>query len=237
MALPINPTPTFTLKVPSTGQKIRYRPFLVKEEKALLIAQQTNNIEVMLSTIRDVIAACVLDPINLDKLASFDIEYIFVQLRAVSVGELVELVFQCDDCTVPEAQVKMTVNLLDLKVDTPSDHTKIIKLFNDVGIVMKYPSLDTIKKLDTVNYTDVDQVFDITIDCIESIFDGDQMFTAAEQAREELAEFLNNLTAEQYEKIQEFFRTMPTLRQPVRYTCPVCKKEHNKYLEGLSSFF
>lgn len=236
MALPMQSAPTYTLEVPSTKQKVRYRPFLVKDEKALLIAQQSEDIVVMLDTVKSVIQSCVIDKIDVDALASFDVEYIFTQLRSVSVGEFVELTFQCDDCTDEKARSLIAVDLRNLKVKFPEGHTNKIALFDDVGIVLKYPTVETIKKMESSN-NDIDAIFDIVVDCVDYIYTSEELFHAKETSKTELLEFINGLTSEQFEKVQGFFRTMPTLRQDITYTCPVCGKVHNKYMEGLSSFF
>jgi hypothetical protein len=240
MALPMNSTPVYTLTIPSTQKQFKYRPFLVKDEKALLIAQQSEDHAVMLDTIKTVIAACAKNDINVDKLASFDIEYIFLQMRAMSVGETVDLVFQCDDdhgADNEHARALVRINLLDVKVETFEGHTNKISLFDDVGIVLKYPTINTLKRLEEADSNDIDQVFDIIVECIDCIYNAEEVFSAKDQKRDELIEFLNNLTTEQFEKLQQFFYTMPQLRAYVKYTCPVCNKAHNKYMEGLASFF
>lgn len=237
MALPVNTTPIYTLTIPSTGTKVKYRPFLVKDEKALLIAQQSEDNIIMLDTVKEVIRSCVKDDIDVDKLASFDVEYIFTQLRAVSVGEIVELTFACDTCTDEKARAGVLINLQDLQVEKKPEHSPKIPLFGDVGIMMKYPTFDVLKKQEGANPEDLDLMFEITVDCIDYIYDQEEVHYAKEQTKEDLMNFLNNLTSEQFDKIQEFFRTMPRLVKYFKYTCPVCQKEHNKYLEGLSSFF
>lgn len=237
MSLPMNVTPTYTLTIPSTKKKLKYRPFLVKDEKALLIAQQSEDQSVMLDTLRDVIKACAKEEIDVDKLASFDIEYIFTQLRSVSVGELVDLVFHCDTCTDEDAKAVVQFNLNTLKVEIPKGHTNKIPLFNDVGVVMKYPSFDVMKQLVKSEAEEMDQAFEIIAGCIDYIYTSEEVFPVKDVRKEEVIEFLNNLTSTQYELIQQFFRSIPTLRADVKYTCPVCNKEHDKYMEGLSSFF
>jgi hypothetical protein len=237
MALPMNVMPTYTLTIPSTQKQVKFRPFVVKDQKALLIAQATEDLVVMLDTVKSVIESCVVDKIDVDKLASFDIEYIFAQLRAVSVGEMVDLIFRCDTCEDDKAIAKVRIDLRELTVETPDGHDPKIPLFDDVGVMMKYPSLSTLKELENAAIDDIDAMFNITADCIEYIYTSEELFYSHEQSREELLQFVNNLTADQFNKIENFFRTMPRLRQYVKYTCPVCNKEHNKYLEGLSSFF
>lgn len=237
MSLPTFSTPIYTLTVPSTKKEFKYRPFLVRDEKSLLIAQQSADTTIMLDTIKDVIRSCAKTEIDVDKLASFDVEYIFTQMRAVSVGEIVELIFACDVCEDEKARVKLSLNLQDMEVVVPDGHVTKIPLFDDVGIVMKYPSINTLKLLETTDETDVDQMINLMIDCIDYIYDGDEVHHSREQSPHDLIEFLNNLRSEQFEKIQQFFRTMPALRQDVHYKCPSCGRDHNKYLEGLSSFF
>lgn len=236
MALPISNTPIYTLTVPSTEKKVKYRPFLVKEEKALLIAQQSEDPIIMIDTIKNIIAACVRD-IDVDTLATFDIEYIFTQIRAKSVGETVELIFYCDTCTDEKANVKVAFDLTELKVEKNPEHTNKIALFDDVGIVMKYPSIETLTKLQNLDSAGIDQVFSVITDCVDYVYNTDQVFHAKEYTKKELEDFFENLTSEQFGKVQKFFETMPKIRQTVDYKCPVCNKQHHKVLEGIQSFF
>ena len=237
MALPLNNTPVYNLTIPSSGKSVKYRPFLVKDEKALLIAQQSEDAVVMVETLKNIIRSCILDEINVDSLATFDIEYIFAQIRAKSVGEMVELVFFCDTCTDPNAKVKLSFDITKLQVEKSPDHTSKIPLFNDVGIVMKYPSINVINKLQNMKGDNVDDVFLTITECIDSIYTNEEVFRASEQSKEELIQFLENLTSEQFNQIQKFFETMPKIKQEVKYDCPVCGKHHHKVLEGISNFF
>jgi len=238
MALPVQNTPIYTTEIPSTQESIKFRPFLVKEQKSLLLAQQSEDINVMADTLKDVIRLCVQSKIDVDKLAIFDLEYIFSQIRAKSVGENVDLLFSCDDCTDEKSRVKISIDLTKLKVETDPTHQTKIGLFNDVGIVMKYPSINVLNALEKYGVdSEIDLVFDIVCQCIDYIYDNKEVYHAHEQSKEELTTFVNNLTTEQFGKIESFFETMPKLRQRVNYTCPMCSKEHNKVLEGLNSFF
>ena len=239
MALPIQNTPVYTLKIPSTKQEVKYRPFLVKEEKALLVAQQSDDQQVMLDTLKEILKNCIKTPIDLEEMALFDIEYIFSQIRAKSVGEIVEIVVRCDVCpeTDEKARVKLTFDLTKLEVTFPEGHNKKIPLFDDVGIVMKYPSLDVVKEMEFMDHTDAEQVFKIVVQCIDYIYDNEEVYYAKDSTKEELNQFLENLTQEQFRKVQEFFETMPKLSKPVVYDCPVCGHHHEKVVEGLSSFF
>ncbi len=240
MALPIMATPTYSLTIPSTGEKIKYRPFLVKEEKALLIAQQSEDIGVMVDSLKQVIKGCVLDKIDVSSLATFDIEYIFTQIRAKSVGELVELLFPCDEDHGEDndkAKLKISIDLTNLQVEFPKDHSKKIDLFGDVGVVMRYPSFDMMSKMENLNVEDVDGIFDIIASSIEYIYQGDELYYAKEQTKEELLEFLYNLTNEQFASLQKFFAQMPKISKTIEYNCPICSKHHSVTLEGMQSFF
>lgn len=239
MALPKQSAPTYTLEVPSTKEKLKFRPFLVKEQKALLLAQQSEDAVVMADTLKSVIQSCAQSKIDIEKFAIFDLEYIFSQIRAKSVGENVELFFFCDTCEDDKAKVKITIDITNLKVEHFEGHEQKIPLFDDVGVVMKYPSIDVIKNIEKIGTvsSEVDLVFDIIAECIDYIYDSNEVYYAKEQTKQELADFINNLTADQFNKVENFFDTMPKLQYKVAYNCPVCGKAHNKTLEGLSSFF
>jgi hypothetical protein len=238
MALPVQSTPTYNIAIPSSKENLKFRPFLVKEQKALLLAQQSEDASVMVDTLKGVIRSCAQSKVDVDKLAIFDLEYIFSQIRSKSVGENVDLIFSCDVCDDEKAKVKITIDLSKLQVETDPKHEQKIHLFDDVGIVMKYPSVNVINTMDKYGVdAEVDLVFDIVCECIDYIYDSKEVYHASEQTKEELQSFVNNLTSEQFEKIESFFETMPKLRQKVHYICPVCSREHNKVLEGLNSFF
>jgi len=239
MALPIQNATLYTATIPSTKQEIKFRAFLVKEEKALLIAQQSEDQTVMMDTLKQIIKSCVKTELNMDTLALFDIEYLFCQLRAKSVGEIVDIVVACDVCPDEEtkARVKLSFDLSKLQVNFPAEHTKKIPLFDDVGVVMKYPSLSMIKDLEGMDQADAESVFKVVTTSIELIYDGDELHYAKDQTEQELQEFLENLNQEQFKKIQQFFETMPKLSKEVQYDCPVCKHHHEKVIEGLNSFF
>ena len=239
MALPIQNATLYTATIPSTKQEIKFRAFLVKEEKALLIAQQSEDQTVMMDTLKQIIKSCVKTELNMDTLALFDIEYLFCQLRAKSVGEIVDIVVACDVCPDEEtkARVKLSFDLSKLQVNFPTEHTKKIPLFDDVGVVMKYPSLSMIKDLEGMDQADAESVFKVVTTSIELIYDGDELHYAKDQTEQELQEFLENLNQDQFKKIQQFFETMPKLSKEVQYDCPVCKHHHDKVIEGLNSFF
>jgi hypothetical protein len=238
MALPMNTQPTFNMTIPSTGKNVRFRPFVVKEEKALLIAQQSEDPTVMVDTLKTVFKSVIQDEINVDKLAIFDIEYMFLQIRGKSVGETIDLLFQCDNDHGEQnekARSKVTINISDLEVIRPEGHTNKIELFNNVGVIMKYPTLDAADTLKDAD--DIEEVFSMVADLIDMIYDGEDLYYGHETKKEELLQFLNNLTSDQFAKIQKFFETIPKISTKVEYKCPICGKEHHKVLEGLQSFF
>jgi hypothetical protein len=239
MALPMNSTPIYNLVVPSTKKSVKYRPFLVKDQKALLVAQQSADQRVMIDTLKEVIKSCITDSIDVSKLAIFDIEYIFTQLRSKSVGETVDIVLSCDEDHGEDdekAKIKHTVDLSEIKVQEKEGHTNKIGLFGDVGVVMKYPNMDDIKKLQGGSVTNED-TFKLVAASIDYIYDNDAVYHAKDQTEKELMDFINNLTSEQFTKIQGFFDTMPKMTHTINYNCPVCKKAHTVVLEGMESFF
>jgi len=240
MALPMMNTPTYSMVIPSTDATVKYRPFLVKEEKALLIAQQSEDVRVMVDTLKEVIKSCVIDKIDVSKLATFDLEYMFTQIRAKSVGESIDLIFPCDEdhgADNEKARVKISIDLTTLIVEKDPEHNARIDLFNDVGVVMKYPTVEIMKKLENLETDNLDHIFDVIAGSIDYIYQGEEIFYAKEQSHDELVQFLNNLTSDQFLKVQKFFETMPRIKKEVDYVCPVCGKHHHKVLEGLQSFF
>lgn len=240
MALPMMNTPVYNMTVPTSKVNVRYRPFLVKEEKALLIAQQSEDVKVMVDTLKSVIKSCVQDKLDVDKLAVVDLEYMFVQIRGKSVGESIELTFACDTDHGEQnekAKSQVTIDVSTITVETGEEHTNKFELFDNVGIVMKYPTVDVLKKLEGIDTNDIDKVFEVIALSIDYIYQGDEIFYGSEQSKEELLQFVNNLTSEQFVRVQKFFETMPKLRKKIEYTCPVCGRHHEKMLEGLQSFF
>ena len=240
MALPMMSMPKYTMTIPSTNKQVKYRPFVVKEEKALLLAQQSEDASVMVNTLKDVLSSCIEDKIDIDKLATFDLEYLFTQLRAKSVGENIELMFSCDSpgCVDNEnARVKIGIDLTSLSVVKSDEHTNNIPLFGDVGVVMKYPSIETIKQMQKIDDENLELVFRVMAKSIDYVYQGDEFFYASEQSDEEMLTFVNNLTSEQFMKLQNFFQTMPKLKKEIEYDCPVCHTHHKQVLEGMQSFF
>lgn len=237
MALPVMKAPQYTTSIPSINKEVKFRPFLVKEEKALLIAQQSEDPNVMINTLKEIIKGCVIDNIDIDSLATFDYEYLFTQIRSKSVGETTQLVFKCDTCEDEKAKSIVTVDLNKCEVNIPENHTNNILLFDDVGIIMKYPTLETLDKIYSMRSGNIESVFDVVTDCIDQIYSSEEIYHSKEQSKEDIKQFLENLTQQQFSKIEAFFDTMPVLKQEIEYDCPLCNKHHKKLVQGIESFF
>lgn len=236
MSLPLQSTPIYKLTIPSSDKTVSFRPFLVKEEKALLLSQQSEDIDVMIGTLKEIISNCVKEPIDVEDLAIFDIEYMFTQIRAKSVGEVVPLIFTCSQCEQENNKVRLEIDLTSIPLVKDPSHTNKIALFDNVGVIMKYPNLDTLRKSDGKT-EDIDAVIEVVIDCIESIYTDDEIFHTKDQTREELNEFVMNLTKEQFDKLENFFVTIPKFRKEIEYDCPACGAHNKTILEGPASFF
>ena len=240
MALPINTTPTYSVTLPSTGEQVTYRPFLVKDQKNLLLAQQSENAKVMSDTLKSVISSCIVGDVNVNELATFDMEYLFLHIRGKSVGEEVPLVLKCDvdhGEDNEKAKIKHTVHINEIQMEKNPDHQDKFELFNGVGVKMQYPSFEMIDQFQNVRQDDASVMFDVIGQCIEYVYDDSEVYYSKDQTKEEINQFLENLTTEQFEKIQKFFDTMPKLIHTVEYNCPVCNKHHKVKIEGLQSFF
>lgn len=231
--LPINQPTIYEVTIPSTGKKCQFRPFIVKEQKALLLAQQSEDVLNMYNTLKEVINACTLNKIDTEKLSTFDVEFLFCQIRGKSVGEFVELKFQCRNIATCDGSINVRIDVTKIPVVKQPNHTNKIPLFKDVGVVMKYPGLNTIKDLEKQE----DKGLSLILSSIDYIYDGDQVYHAKEATKEELTAFIENLTTQQFNKIQEFFSTMPKLQQKIEFTCPVCSSKQEKVVEGIQNFF
>ena len=231
MALPEIATPTYTLTIPSTKKKVKYRPFLVKEQKILILAMENEDQEQILDAITNTIKACLITKIDMTTLALFDIEYLFLQIRARSISEEIEMRVTCADDGETTVDVKFMVD--DVKVNFPKGHTNIIELDNDLTIEMQYPDLDYFAK---INFMDekVDE-YELVAKCIKRVYVGEDDFTA--DSLDESKAWVEGLTNNQFEKIQSFFETMPSLRHVLKVKNPKTKVVNEVVLEGLSDFF
>jgi len=233
MALPVLNTQTFELNIPSTDEKIKYRPFLVKEEKVLLQAQEGDGDEVT-NAILQIVDNCTFGKVQVDKLPSFDIEYIFLNIRSKSVGEKVNLnlAFPGDE----KVKVPTDVDLTKVIVEMDDDHGNEISLTDTVKVIMKYPTVKTFQGLDLTKFTATDTI-NLTANCIHQIINGVETHEAADLSKKEIEEFLENLTQAQFTSIQKFFASMPKLTMNVKITHPKTKKKGTVKLQGLRSFF
>ena len=233
MALPVLNTQTFELNIPSTDEKIKYRPFLVKEEKILLQAQEGDGDEVT-NSILQIVDNCTFGKVQVDKLPSFDIEYIFLNIRSKSVGEKVNLnlAFPGDE----KVKVPTDVDLTKVIVEMDDDHGNEISLTDTVKVIMKYPTVKTFQGLDLTKFTATDTI-NLTANCIHQIINGVETHEAADLSKKEIEEFLENLTQAQFTSIQKFFASMPKLTLNVKITHPKTKKKGTVKLQGLRSFF
>ena len=233
MALPKLNTLTYELELPSTGEKLKYRPFLVKEQKALMIAQESQDEKLMENTFAQILNDCVLDDIDPYKMAMFDMEYVFLRIRGKSVGEKVVLNVLCPDDE--KTRVDVEIDLEEVDVQMKEDHTNIIELTDDISMIMRYPCLGDITGL-TVN-TGTENIFNMIKKCIHEIHDGDEVFARIDMSEKELDAFLDSMSSKNFENLTNFFETMPKLLYEIEVKNPKTKKKNKIPIEGLQSFF
>ena len=233
MALPKIATPFYELKLPSTGETVKYRPFLVKEEKLLLMAMEGGKQKEIANVVKQIINNCVDGKVDVDTLAMFDIEYLFLQLRSQSVEDTVDVNIGCDKCA---EKIGVKVDLKKVNVNFPEENQEFkIQLTSDVGLVMKYPTLDMMSGMKPGAEASPEFVFDTISKCIDSIYDEEQIYN--DFSKKELDDFIDSLPQEQFKKISEFFEKMPKLQHDINFTCPKCKKKNTATLVGLQDFF
>ena len=238
MPLPTIVTPTYELELPSTGKKVKYRPFLVKEEKLLVLALETENTKDISTAIKTVLKNCIQTRgIKVENLPTFDIEFLFLNIRGKSVGEEVEVNLIAPDDEV--TSVPVTINIDDIKISKKKDHTNKIKLDESLMMEMKYPSLDEFVKnnFDFDGEVNMDQSFDLIASCIDKIYNEEEVWSTADCTKKEVKEFLEQMNSLQFKEIESFFDSMPKLSHTVTFTNPKTKVESTVVLEGLSSFF
>jgi hypothetical protein len=238
MPLPKISTPTYHLTLPSTGKEIKFRPFLVREEKLLVLALSSEDIKNITETIKTVIKECIQTRgVKVENLPSFDIEYLFLNIRGKSVGEEIEVNIICPDDG--ETVVPVTINIDEIEVQRFDGHEPKIKIDDNIMIEMKYPTLEQfIKNNFDFNATnDMDQAFDLIASCIDKIYTKDEVWTASDVTKKELNEFLEQMNSSQFKEIEKFFETMPKLSHKFTVVNPKTKVENEVVLEGLSSFF
>ena len=236
MALPKINAPTYELEVPSTGEKIKYRPFLVKEEKILLIASESGKQEDVITAIKQIATECTFGKLKVGRMPMFDVEYIFLNIRAKSVGEVSELTLVAPDDK--ETRVDIEIDLSEIKVQESEGHTNKIELTDEMGIYMQYPTVDTFGKSGMTEIT-ASNMLDVISACIGQIYDkkGEEVWEAQDSTKKELVEFIEQLSSKQFGNIQEFFDTMPKLKHTLTVKNPKTKVERDVVLSGLSDFF
>jgi T4 bacteriophage base plate protein len=239
MPLPTIATPTYELELPSNKKKVKYRPFLVKEEKILIIAMESEDPKQIARAVKDVITNCILTKgIKVDELSTFDIEYLFLNIRGKSVGEDIEVLITCPDDGM--TQVPTLITLDEIKVQISPEHTRDIKLDDNLSLRMKYPSMtEFIKSNFSVdsNSVTVDETFDLISTCVEQVYNEEESWSASDYSKKELLEFLEGLSSKQFKEIEKFFETMPKLSHALTVKNPNTGVESEVVLEGLTAFF
>ena len=241
--LPKLEVPTYDFKMISNGKTIKFRPFLVKEQKLLLMANQSEDMKETLNSIKQIVKNCVIDDIDVDEIPTFDLEYLFLNLRARSVNDVVNLSYKCNNIITKEngedtpcnSIEKFDINLLDIKPILNPEHNKKIELNSKLGIMMKYPTFETLTNLQ--NKSDTDNLIELLTECIDYIYDENQIYKSKDSSKEELIEFIDNLQQKDMEKVQRFFDTVPKLTHEITFKCKKCNYEEKIPIEGLQNFF
>ena len=238
MPLPTIATPTYELELPSTGKTIKYRPFLVKEEKLLVLALESEDNGQISTAIQAVLKSCIKSRgVKVEQLPTFDIEYLFLHIRGKSVGEEIEVNLICPDDN--ETSIPVTINIDDIAVQKPKDHNKQIKLDKNLMMELKYPSLEQFVKnnFDFEGGSQVDQSFEVIAGCIDKIYTEEEVWSTSDCTKKEVTNFLEQMSSKQFKQVEQFFTTMPKLSHDVEITNPNTKVKSTVVLEGLSSFF
>ena len=238
MPLPKISTPIYELEIPSLKKTIRYRPFLVKEEKILIIAMESEDVKQIGNAVKNVISNCILSKgIKVDDLSTFDIEYLFLNIRGKSVGEVAEVLVTCPDDNT--TKVKVSINLDEINVETDENHSRDIKLDDALTMRMKYPSMSEFIKnnFNTESGVSVEDSFDLICSCIEQVYNEEESWNSSDCTKKELSEFIEQLSSKQFKQIEKFFETMPKLSHTIKLKNPNTGVESEVVLEGLSAFF
>ena len=236
MALPKLGYPTYELELPSTGKTVKYRPFLVKEEKVLLLALESEDEKQVTNAVKDLLKNCVISRIKVDQLPSFDLEYLFLKIRAASIGEVITLNVTCLDDN--KTQVEAKINIDEVEVTKPEGHDKQIMFDDKTGIIMRYPSMQQFVEREFLQKDmKTDEVYDFIADSIEQIFDEDEVYDSSTTTKKEFRTFVDSLTTKQFEKIQKFYETSPKLSHTFTVVNPNTGKDSEYTIEGLQSFF
>jgi uncharacterized protein (UPF0179 family) len=243
MPLPKIDVPTHEFKMISDNKSVRFRPFLVKEQKLLLMASESQDTKETIAAVKQIVNNCVIDDIDVNTIPTFDLEYLFLNLRARSVGEVVNLNYKCNNTIVNDKNETVTcnsiekfdINLLEIKPILNSEHNKKIELNSKLGIVMKYPTFETLANLE--NKSETDNLIQLLTECIDYIYDDTNIYKSKDSTKEELIEFIENLQQKDMEKIQLFFDTVPKLKHDINFKCKKCNYEEVVPVEGIQNFF
>ena len=237
MALPRIDVPTYELVIPSTDEKIKFRPFLVKEEKVLLIAMESGKSEDMLQSVKDIVNECTFQKLKLGEMPMFDVEYLFLNIRAKSVGEVSKLKVLCQDDMKTYATVEINLNEVNVQVDGEL-HSNKIELTDEMGVIMKYPTIDSFTKNGIQNITAANMI-DVIASCVEQVYDkkGEEVYESKDSTQAEIIDFVEQLNTTQFQEVQAFFDTMPRLQHTITVKNPKTKVESEVTLTGLNDFF
>jgi DNA-directed RNA polymerase subunit M/transcription elongation factor TFIIS len=236
--------PIYNVKLLSTGKSLRFRPFTVKEEKLFLMANEGEDLITVVDTIKQILNNCLLDEFDIDSLPLFDIEHLFLNIRARSIGEVVNLKYKCNNDVLDEETkeekkcnnvVQIDLNVLDIQPKKQEGHTNKIEITEKLGVVMKYPNFETLKKFKDVE--EADSIIKMTVSCIEYVYDADKIYYAKDTTEEELVEFVESMQSKDLEKIKTFFDTMPKVKKDVDFKCDKCGHEEKIEVEGIQNFF
>lgn len=234
MALPLVNSSRYTTTIPSTGIEVDYRPYLVKEEKILMVALESKNEIAITKAVKDVISACVLSEIDIENLAMFDLEYLFLKLRAKSVGEVAEIKLKCTEC---EHANDYSVNLDELEVKGIGEQSNVIKITDSVGITMRYPSVSDLDGIKENEMQSIDGVMKLILACMVNIFDDDNVYACKDETTKNLQDFLDSLNSSQFQEIAKFLQEIPAITETIKFNCTSCNHENELELKGLQSFF
>lgn len=237
MTLPSVETPRYELTLPSTDKVVQFRPFLVKEEKVLLVAMESNNNTEIINATKEILNACTYEKLEIEKLPIFDIEYIFLQIRAKSVGEVAKFKMLCPDDKSTYADVEVDLTKVNVQVDDEHTNNIVIDENRKLGVVFNYPTLEMTKAGFNIDETDINTLFDIMTTSIDHIYEGEKVYPAKDSTKEELKTFLESLPQKTFEKIKTFFETMPQLRHTVEVENPKTKVKSTIDLKGIRDFF
>jgi len=242
--LPKIDVPIYNVKLLSTGKSLRFRPFTVKEEKLFLMANEDEDLTTVVDTIKQILNNCILDEFQIDSLPLFDIEHLFLNIRARSIGEMVNLKYKCNNNVLDEETkeekkcnnvVQIDLNVLEIQPEKQEGHTNKIEITEKLGVVMKYPNFETLKKFKDA--TEADSIIKMTVNCIDYVYDADKIYYAKDSQEEDLIEFIESMQSKDLERIKNFFDTMPKIKKDVDFKCNKCGHEEKIEIEGIQNFF